>query len=84
MSDEQPGLSLYDGMQLSGMTFREFWLRQVTVGGVADELAVEAYTLGLLTPGPLEYNVLAQALNEHFLERGQDHPVAYRGRANAP
>ncbi|MCW2528008.1 MAG: hypothetical protein JWM76_2868 [Pseudonocardiales bacterium] len=81
---EQSGLSLYDGMQLSGMTFYDLWVRQITVGGAADELAVEAYTLGLLIPDPLEHNILAQAVNEHFLERGQDHPVAYMGSANAP
>lgn len=77
MSGEQSGLSLYDGMQLSGMDFHQLWLRHITVGGTRNELEVEAYTRGLLAPDPLEHNILAQAINEHFLERGQDHPVAY-------
>ena len=83
MTEKESGLSLYEGLRLSGMSFHDFWLRQISVGGVSDQLAVEAYTLGLLVPDPLEYNILAQALNEHFLERGQDHPVAYGGSAKA-
>ncbi|MEO7260426.1 MAG: hypothetical protein ABI047_04090 [Jatrophihabitantaceae bacterium] len=70
-------LSLQDGLDLSGMSVEELWLRQVSVGGSAGSLETEAYVLGLLIPDPHQYDVLAQALNEHFLELGQDHPVGY-------
>lgn len=72
-----PGLSLADGLSLSGMSMDELWLRQVSVGGAAGSLETEAYLLGLLTLDPFQYDLLAQALNEHFVERGQDHPVGY-------
>jgi hypothetical protein len=72
-----PVLSLEDGLSLSGMSMNEFWIRQVSVGGTAGSLETEAYVLGLLIPDPHQYDVLAQALNEHFVERGQDHPVGY-------
>ena len=72
-----PDLSLADGLSLSGMSMDELWLRQVSVGGTAGSLETEAYLLGLLTPDPYQYDLLAQALNEHFVERGQDHPVGY-------
>jgi hypothetical protein len=72
-----PDLSLEDGLSLSGMSMNELWIRQVSVGGTAGSLETEAYILGLLTPDPHQYDVLAQALNEHFVERGQDHPVGY-------
>jgi len=72
-----PGLSLQDGLEASGMSMNELWLRQVSVGGSAGSLETEAYLLGLLVPDPHQYDVLAQALNEHFVELGQDHPVAY-------
>jgi len=77
MTTAAPGLSLQDGLDLSGMSFNELWLRQVSVGGVAGSLETEAYVLGLLSPDPHQYDILAQALNEHFVELGEDHPVGY-------
>lgn len=72
-----PGLSLQDGMDLSGMSVNELWLRQVSVGGTAGSLETEAYVFGLLTADPYQHDVLAQALNEHFLDLGQAYPVGY-------
>lgn len=72
------GLSLADGMTRSGMGFDELWLRQLGLGGDAGPLEVEAYVLGLLELDGYHHDLLAQALNECFLERGEDHPVAYR------
>jgi hypothetical protein len=72
-----PDLSLQDGLDLSGMSVNELWLRQISVGGTAGSLETEAYVLGLLVPDPHQYDVLAQALNEHFLELGSEHPVGY-------
>ena len=40
-------------------------------------MEVEAYVLGLLVSDPLTHNLIAQALNEHFIDQGDDHPVAY-------
>jgi hypothetical protein len=78
-----PGLDLQAGLSRCGMPYEELWLRQVALGGSAGRLEVEAYMLGLLAPDPYQHNVLAQALNEHFLERGQDHPVRYWDPATA-
>ena len=39
--------------------------------------------LGLLVPDDYQHNLIAQALNEYFIELGQDHPVAYRDTASA-
>ena len=72
-----PELSLEAGMARSEMTFEELWLRQVAVGGQAAALEIEAYVLGLLRVDNLQYDIIAQALNEHFVERGEDHPVGY-------
>jgi hypothetical protein len=77
MTAHTAGLSIEDGLDLSGMSMNELWLRQVSVGGTAGSLETEAYVLGVLTPDRFQYDVLAQALNEHFVERGQDHPVGY-------
>lgn len=65
------------GMAESRLSFRDLWLRQLAVGGTASELEVEAYVLGLLAPDDYQHDLLAQAINEHFLDVGADHPVAY-------
>jgi len=81
VTSTESGMSLLDGMQLSGMTFSELWLRYIAVSGTVGELELEAYVLGLLLPDAYQHNLIAQALNEYFLEQGQDHPVAYRDTA---
>jgi hypothetical protein len=75
MDDDR--LDLPAGMQASEMTYQELWLRYIAVSGDAGELELEAYVLGLLTPDAYQYNLIAQALNEHFIDRGEDHPVGY-------
>jgi hypothetical protein len=77
MADASPQVSLEGGMDLSGMSYIELWMRQVSVGGDLDRLEVEAYVLGVLRPDSYRHNVLAQAINEHFIDQGADHPVAY-------
>jgi hypothetical protein len=59
------------------MDYHELWLRYVAVSGSAGPLELEAYVLGLLTADAYEHDVIAQSINEWFLERGQDHPVGY-------
>jgi hypothetical protein len=75
------GLSLRDGLDLSGLTHLELWLRYVGIGGTApsSELAEQIMQGGAADTGldAYEHNLIAQALNEHFLDLGQDHPVGY-------
>lgn len=77
MTHDDLGLSLEEGLSLTGMTFEELWIRELELGGVAGRLEVEAYVLGLLAPDSYQHDLLAQALNEWSLERGGDHPVGY-------
>jgi hypothetical protein len=77
VTEDEPGLSLQEGLIRSGMSYSELWLRQLEVGGEAGRLEVEAYVLGVLAVDPHQHDVLAQALNEHFLEHDRDQPVGY-------
>ena len=83
MTATEPGVSLAEGMRLSGMTFPELWVRHIAVSGTLGELELEAYVLGLLVPDDYQHNLIAQALNEYFMELGQNHPVGYRDPAIA-
>jgi hypothetical protein len=77
MTEGESGLDLRQGFERSGMTYDELWVRQLELGGSAGRLELEAYMLGLLVADSYQHNVLAQALNECFLDRGEDHPVRY-------
>ena len=82
-SGDRQDLSLFQGMALSGMTNEQVWLRQVSVGGEATDLEVEAYILGLLQIDPHQHDLIAQALNEYFVDHGGNHPVQYSDSARA-
>jgi hypothetical protein len=64
-------------MQATGMDYYQLWLRYLAVSGSGGPLEVEAYVLGVLTVDSYEHDLIAQALNEWFIDRGQDHPVGY-------
>ncbi|MEA2715906.1 MAG: hypothetical protein QOI99_223 [Actinomycetota bacterium] len=58
------------------MTFDELWLAYYALGGVMTPEVLRSYLSG----GPtlwIDYDVLAQAINEKFVERGGNHPVPY-------
>ena len=78
MSSPGPGFSLSDGWDLSGLTLTELWLGYLAVGGTASPARVAAYARGLLRPDSHQHNMIAQAINEHFYELGEDHPVSYQ------
>ena len=70
-------LNLFSGMLASGMNYEQLWLRYVGVGGHAGPLELEGYVLGLLAPDRYQHDMIAQAINESFIERGENHPVGY-------
>ena len=61
----------------AALTLSELWLRYFALGGNASPVEVEAYLHEALTPATHEYNVLAHAINERFVELGGNHPVPY-------
>jgi hypothetical protein len=60
----------------AGMTLDELWWAYFSLGGTALPNAVQSYLDG--SDGrAIDYDVLAQAINERFLDLGGDHPVPY-------
>jgi hypothetical protein len=78
MSGPGAGFGLSDGWDLSGLTLGELWLRYLSVGGTASPARVAAYARGQLRPDSYQHNMIAQAINEHFTDLGEDHPVSYQ------
>ncbi len=61
----------------SGMSFTELWVAYFALGGAAQPQVVRSYLGGRHT-GSFDYDVLAHAINERFLDRGLNYPVPYR------
>lgn len=78
MTGPGTGFSLSDGWDLSGLTLEELWLGYLAVGGSATPGQVAAYTRGQSRPDTYQHNMIAQAINEHFIGRGENHPVGYQ------
>ena len=72
------GFSLSDGWDLSGLSLTELWLSYLALGGTASATRVEAYARGRDQPNSYQHNMIAQAINEHFTDLGEDHPVSYQ------
>jgi hypothetical protein len=62
----------------AGMSFNELWIAYFALGGAETAGAVRAF-LGSETDPPLvDFDVLAQAINEKFMDMGSNHPTPYR------
>lgn len=59
------------------MTATDVWLGYFAMGGDATLVEVRLWLAGDLLVPPRERNLLAQALNDVFSERGLDHPIGY-------
>ena len=59
-------LTLRAAYDVVGLTARDVWVRYLSLGGTADEVAVSAQLHGVLDLRPGEFNVLAHTLNEEL------------------
>ena len=77
MTDGDLDLSLDTGFKDSGLTTTELWTCHIAVGGTIGMIEFEAYVCGALRPNRFQHDVIAQALNEYFLEVSGAWPVRY-------
>jgi hypothetical protein len=63
--------------QQAGLSHRDLWIAYCALGGMAGPEALDAYLLGNAIPDRVEYDVIAQTLNDCFVGAGADHPVPY-------
>ncbi|MDQ3895833.1 MAG: hypothetical protein M3326_01060 [Actinomycetota bacterium] len=71
------GASLRAAQQRLDLTVVQVWLGYVGVGGGASLSIVEGWLFGAAEPSAREHDLMAQSLNDHFIERGLNHPVPY-------
>ena len=73
-----PDVALLDeARRRLGLSVSQLWLSYFMLGGKADRIEFEAFFHRIMRPDPFEYNMLAQAVNEHFMDRGVDERVPY-------
>jgi len=72
------GFSLSAGLDLAGAEISEVWWRYVANGGLGDPALLAARIAGTAPCERIEHDLIAQALNECFLDRGlSTFPVSY-------
>ena len=59
------------------MSLEQLWIAYFALGGAASPAVVRSYLAGSGTDA-FDYDVLAHAINESYVERGENHPVPYR------
>ncbi len=62
----------------AGLSHGELFLRYFELGGMSSALQVEAFLYEALEPSRHDHDIVAHALNERFVELGNNHPVPYR------
>ena len=74
---EQGSDPLEQFRQDADLTRSELWLRYFELGGMSTALQLEAFLYGVLEPTVADHDVVAHALNERFVELGENQSVAY-------
>ena len=59
------------------LSIEDLWRDYFALGGNASPLELEAILQGAMKVPRREYDILAHALNERFVRKGEDHPVPY-------
>lgn len=75
---------LEDGRKAAGLSHGELWMRYFELGGMSTPLQLEAIVYGALVPTGGDYDLIAHALNERFVELGGNHPIPYAADNDEP
>jgi len=77
------GPALRAGLALSDLDVGQLWTAYVGLGGSMTTAELIDALAGRLALSGHEHDVVAQALNEHFIGCGHDQPVAYAEELDA-
>ena len=60
-----------------GLSYLDLWVDYFSLGGNLDAGQLTDYLRGQRDLSVSEHNVVVHALNEVFVDRGENHPLAY-------
>lgn len=72
---------LETGRVLASLSVTQLWWGYFSIGGCSSLEMVHGVLAGVEPLSALEYDMYAQALNDHFTEAGMDHPVPFSDEA---
>lgn len=75
--DDQQLKELRRALPLAQLSVGELWLKYFALGGSAGQFEIEAYLFVAHELPVLERDLVAQALNEHFMDLSLDIRVPY-------
>jgi hypothetical protein len=70
-------MALRAGLSLSDLDLDQLWAGYVGLGGAMSHGELRAALDGSREITDHEHDTIAQALNDHFTAKGQNHPVSY-------
>jgi hypothetical protein len=70
-------LALEAARDMLDMSLAELWIDYVGLGGAMLPEDIQSFLRGERRIADHDHDVLVQALNERFLQGGDDHPLAY-------
>ncbi len=77
MSDDEHRPSLDGARREAALSMDDLWLRYISLGGNATLSEMAAFVTSAAPPSRHDHDLVAQALNECFLDMGRDMPVRY-------
>jgi hypothetical protein len=72
-----PADMLTAGIAHAGITFGALWAGYFALGGMASPSQLRQIIAGIHHPSHRDYDLIAQTINEAFVDQGGDHPVPY-------
>jgi hypothetical protein len=71
------------GRRNAGWSITQLWVAATGIGGGFSRADVDRISQDQQDATPIEHDILASALNDHFTDLGQDHPVPYWDQLHA-
>ena len=75
--DTSHSVPLAAARDMLGLSLYDLWLDYFGLGGDLSPTAIDAALSGRHALLARDHDLLVQALNEQFLDRNEDHPLAY-------
>lgn len=76
--------ALRAGFALSDLDLDQLWAGYLGLGGALSVGQLREVLAGEREISDHEHDTVAQALNDHFVVKGQDHPVSYSDDLRSP
>lgn len=77
-------IALEAARDMLGLSLLDLWVDYVGIGGSLNEEGVNAALSGRSSLSVLDHDLLVHALNERFVDRDENHPLAYSDELPPP